>query len=61
MYEVDVKVLTTRKQYLKQSFIPTFKREKQFLNEAIAIKKVKCKINLNKPIYIGTSILQWYI
>ena len=49
--------MTTRKQYLKWSFRQTLKREKQFRNGAIAIEKGKCRINLNKPIDIGTSIL----
>ena len=35
---------------------PTLKTEKQFRTEAIAIEKGKCR-NLNKPIYIGKSIL----
>ena len=57
MNKVDIKILTTRKQYLKWSLKPTFKREKQFRNGAIVIKKEKCRINLNKLIYIGASIL----
>ena len=36
------KNLTTRKIYLKWSFIPTFKSKKQFCNGAMAIKKEKC-------------------
>ena len=56
--KTDVKTLITRKQYLKYwSFRPTFKREKQFCNGAIAIETEKCIINLNEPLYIGTSIL----
>ena len=43
MNKVDVKIVTTRKQYLKWLFRPTFKREKQFRNSVISIKK---KINL---------------
>ena len=39
------------------SFKPTFKREKQFCNGAIATEKEKRRINLNKPIYVGTTIL----
>ena len=39
MNKVDVKIVTTRKQYLKWSFRPTFKREKQFDNGAMAIGK----------------------
>ena len=57
MNKVDVKILTTRKQNLKWSFRATFKREKQYCNGAVAIEKEKCRINLNKPIYIGTSTL----
>ena len=30
MNKLDVETVTTRKQYLKWSFIPTFKRGKQF-------------------------------
>ena len=41
MNKVEVKIVTTRKRYLKLSFIPSFKREKQFRNGAIAIKKRK--------------------
>ena len=37
MNKVDVKTATTRKQYLKWSFRPTFKRVKQFRHRAIAI------------------------
>ena len=57
MNKVDVITETTRKQYLKWWFRLTLKREKHFRNGAIAIKKDKCRINPNKPIYIGTSIL----
>ena len=48
--------MSTRKQYLKCSFRLTFKSEKN-CNEATVIRKEKCRINLNKPIYIGTIIL----
>ena len=48
MNKVDVKTVTTRKQYQNWSFRPTFKREKQICNEEIAIEKEKCRINLNK-------------
>ena len=32
MNNVDVKIGTTRKQYLKRTFRPTFKREKRYCN-----------------------------
>ena len=48
--------MTKRKQYLKWSFRPTFKGEKN-RNGAIATENEKCGINLDKTIYIGISIL----
>ena len=41
----------------KRSIRPTIERGKQSHNEAIAINKVKCKLNLDKPIYVGVNIL----
>ena len=57
MNKVDLNIVTTSKQYFKQSFRPAFKREKQFRNGAIVGKKEKCKVNFDKPIYTGTRIL----
>ena len=57
--KVDVKIVTTRKQYLKWSFTPNFKKRKIFRNGAIAIEKEKCILNLNKPTYIETSMLDF--
>ena len=56
MKRIDVKIVTTRKQYLKWLFRVILKREKQCRNGAIAMKKEKCQINLNKPIYNRTSM-----
>ena len=58
MEKVDVKIINIGKQYLKWSFRPTFKREKQFCKGAIAIERRKCLINLIKPIYIGGTLLE---
>ena len=52
---VDVKILTTIEQYLKWSFIWTFKREKKTCHGVMAIKKEKCRINLNKQIYLSSN------
>ena len=49
--------MSTKTQYLTWSFKPTFKKEQKFRNGAIAIRKEKCRINLNKPIYIGAATL----
>ena len=43
---VDVKIVTTRRQYLKWSSRRIFKIEKQFRNEVAATVKEKCRINL---------------
>ena len=43
MKKVDVKIVTTRNQYIKWTFRPTFKREKQFRNGAMAIEKENAK------------------
>ena len=51
MNKVNVEIVTTRKQYLKKSFRSAFKREKHFRNGTIAIKKEKCRRNLDKPVY----------
>ena len=49
--------MTTEKICLTCLFRPTFKREKQFLNGAIAIEEEQCEVILNKAIYIGVTIL----
>ena len=56
MNKIDVKIVTSRKQYLKWSLKSTFKREKKIFR-VIVIKKEKCRININKTIYIVASIL----
>ena len=58
MNKDDLKIVTTRKKLLKWSFRITFKRGKEFCNRVvIGIEKEKYRINLDKPIYIGASIL----
>ena len=58
MNKVDLKILTTRKQYLRVvGQLDQLLKEKQFRNGAMVIEKEKCRINLNKPKYVGTSIL----
>ena len=57
MSKVDLKIVTTREQCLKWSFGLTFKGKKPFLKGAIPIEKEKCRISVNKSIYIGAYIL----
>lgn len=54
----DVKIVTNRKSYLKWSFTPTLRREKQPDHGWIMIEKDKCEIKLNKPTHIEASILE---
>ena len=56
--ETDLKIVTSRKQYLKWLFRPTFRRKTQIPNGSIVIEKEKFRIRLNKPIYIGAVILE---
>ena len=58
MNKCDLKIVTNRKTYLKWSFRPTFRKEKQLENGLILIEKDKCRINLNKTTDIGASILE---
>ena len=58
MKKIDVKIINTRKQFSKWSFRPTFKREKQFRNRAIATEKRNSLISLIKPTDIRETILE---
>lgn len=46
MIKVDIKIVTTKKQYLKWSYKLTFKKEKRFRNTAIATEKETYRINV---------------
>ena len=54
MNKIGLNIMTTRKQCSKWSFRPSFKRERQFRNGAMAIEKEKYRI-----IYIGMSIVKY--
>ena len=56
MNKVDVKIMSTKKQYLKRSFSELLKDKNNIIMEEQLSKK-KCRINLNKSIFIETSIL----
>ena len=53
MIIVDVKILTSRKQHLMLSIKSTF----NFFE--IGAKKEKCRANINKLIYIGTTKVKY--
>ena len=57
MSKDDVKIVTFKKQYLMWSPQTNLQGVKQSCTDLITIKNEKNRVNLNKPIYIGTSIL----
>ena len=51
-------IVTNRKKYLKWSFRPTFRGEKQLDHGLIMIENDKCRIKLYKQSHIGASIFE---
>ena len=55
---VDVKLINNAKDYVKSVSRPTFVSQKIFSKSLVAIHKTKPIFFLNKPIYLGFSILE---
>ena len=55
---MDVKLINNAKDYLKSVGRPTFVSQKIFSKNVVAIHKIKPTLLLNKPIYVGFSILE---
>ena len=53
----DIKLVTTEKRRLKLVSEPNYHMTKHFSENLIAIEMKKTKIKMNKPIYLGASIL----
>ena len=53
----DIKLVTTEKRRLKLVSKPHYHTTKHFSENLIAIEMKKTKIKMNKPIYLGASIL----
>ena len=53
----NVKLITTKKQLIKETAKPTFQSSKIFNENLVAIKKIKESLYLNKPSYVGMCIL----
>ena len=53
----DVKLLTTVKRRNQLASEPSYHTTKYFLENLMAIEMKKTKVNMNKPIYLGMSIL----
>ena len=54
---VDVRLVTSEKQMIKISSKPTFASSKIFNENLVAVRRVKERLLMNKPIYVGMSIL----
>ena len=53
----SVKLVTNEKDYVKYVSRPTFVSQKILDKNLVAIRKVKPALLLNKPIYVGFSVL----
>ena len=53
----DIKLVTTEKRRLKLVSEPNYHTTKHFSENLIAIEMKKTKIKMNKPVYLGASIL----
>ena len=53
---IDVKLVSKKKDYLKQTSKPSYKSHKTFDNDLAAIRKNKVTLTRNKPVYVGMCI-----
>ena len=55
--EKDIKLVTTDVQRNKLVSQPNFYSSKYFFENLLAVEMRKIKVNMNKPIYLGVTIL----
>ena len=53
----DIKLATTEKRRIKLVPEPDYHTTKQFLENLLAVEMKKAKVKMNKPLYLGMSIL----
>ena len=53
----DIKLVTTEEKRIKLVLEPNYHRTKQFSESLLAIEMKKTKVKMNKPVYLGMSIL----
>ena len=53
----DIKLATTEKRRIKLVSEPDYHTTKQFLENLLAVEMKKAKVKMNKPLYLGMSIL----
>ena len=55
---INVKLVSHKKFYLKWTSKPSYKSQKIFENNLVAIRKSKVTLTLNKPAYVRMCILE---
>ena len=55
---IDIKLVNTENNNLKCISKPSYMSHKKFDNNLVAIRKSKLALKLNKPAYIGMSVLE---
>ena len=55
---IDIKLVNTENNNLKCISKPSYMSHKKFDNNLVAIRKSKLPLKLNKPAYIGMSVLE---
>ena len=58
MKRIDVKIVNNEKDFLKHVRKPTFISTKIFDKNYAAIHEIKPVLTLNKPIYVGFTVLE---
>ena len=53
----DIKLVTTEEKVIKLVSEPNYHTTKQFSENLLAIEMKKRKVKMNKPVYLGMSIL----
>ena len=53
----DIKLVTTEERRIKLVSEPNYHTTKQFSENLIAIEMKKARVKMNKPLYLGMSIL----
>ena len=54
---INVRLASNKKGFLKWASKPSYMSQKVFDNDVVLICKSKVKLTLNKPVYVGTCIL----
>ena len=53
----DIKLVTTKEKRIKLVSEPNYQTTKRFSENLLAIEMKKAKVKMNKPIYLGMTVL----